>query len=112
MVAGLEQGRDAEEARALHAEQGDDDLANKTLRTHSTDGLAMGYIYRLVFPSGKCYVGQTIGTVQARWRGHKNSSNKKGANCRLLKNAIAKYGWKYVKKEVVTKPYNSELDVS
>lgn len=44
-------------------------------------------IYRLTSPSGKVYIGQTIDTIQQRWREHKN---RRG--CLKIHGAIKKYG--------------------
>ena len=48
----------------------------------------MGFIYKLNFPSGKSYIGQTIKSVEERIKGHKSPTSK----CVLLKHAIKKYG--------------------
>jgi predicted GIY-YIG superfamily endonuclease len=41
----------------------------------------MGYIYKITNKTdGKIYVGQTIQTLEERWRNHR----KKGSNCRYL----------------------------
>lgn len=51
----------------------------------------MGIVYKIVSPSGKAYIGQTVRTLQKRIDRHRDM---KWGNCRLLKRAIAKYGWK------------------
>lgn len=38
--------------------------------------------------NGKCYIGQTTGTLEARWRKHCRSDSK----CTAIHNAIVKYG--------------------
>lgn len=38
--------------------------------------------------NGKCYIGKTVGTLEARWKRHMRPSSK----CIYLKNAIQKYG--------------------
>jgi len=53
-------------------------------------------IYRIVFPNGKSYIGQTIQPLNRRINRHRsNSANK---SCRMYNipvyNAIRKYGWK------------------
>lgn len=48
----------------------------------------MGFIYKLNFPSKKSYIGKTTKSIEKRIQAHKQPSSK----CRLLKNAIAKYG--------------------
>ena len=54
-------------------------------------------LYMLSFPSGKCYIGQTIKSVQARFKEHCRT-----ANCRAVSNAIKKYGADNVRVELVT----------
>lgn len=49
----------------------------------------MGFIYCLTSPSGKKYIGQTIRKVEKRVYEH---SNNKLSGCKILKNAIQKYG--------------------
>ena len=39
------------------------------------ESMVLGVIYKLVSPSGKVYIGQTIQPVQDRFRGHSRSSN-------------------------------------
>lgn len=72
---------------------------------------AMGFIYRLLFPSGKSYVGQTIRKrVSDRWRAHKNRADSHSGSCRALNNAIRKYGWESIEKSVLACVQDSELD--
>ena len=53
----------------------------------------MGVIYKLTFPSGKSYIGQTIRPFNERWRQHKNSALvQPDGGCRLLNRAINHYG--------------------
>lgn len=47
----------------------------------------MGIIYCLTSPSGKKYIGQTSRTLEKRLKEH-----EAGGGCRILNNAIAKYG--------------------
>jgi group I intron endonuclease len=71
----------------------------------------MGWIYRLLFPSGKSYVGQTIRkNVNDRWRAHKNRARANAGACRALNAAIQKYGWGSVRKEVLEKASNDVLN--
>ena len=49
----------------------------------------MGWIYLLVSPSGKSYVGQTIRDPKLRFAEHRRGES----NCSALRNAIQKYGW-------------------
>lgn len=69
----------------------------------------MGWVYMLRFPNGKCYVGQTRQRVNKRWAQHKRCSEK-GGNCWKLCNAIRKYGWNSVVKQVLAECPNEELD--
>lgn len=47
------------------------------------------YIYKITNTiNGQSYIGQTLKTIEERWRGHLSPSS----NCVYLKNAIDKYG--------------------
>lgn len=49
----------------------------------------MGIIYKITnILNGKCYIGQTLQTLEDRWRGHLKKNN----NCIYLKNAINIHG--------------------
>lgn len=63
----------------------------------------MGVIYRLLFPSGKSYVGQTIKNPAARWRAHKTNSRFEYGSCKAVNAAIRKYGWVNVRKSVLAR---------
>ena len=54
-------------------------------------------IYKLIFPNGKVYIGQTKQEIQKRW-GFQEKGYK---NCPKVYNAILKYGWENVKKEIL-----------
>ena len=54
-------------------------------------------IYKLTFPNGKVYVGQSI-DIKQRWYAHKCTLNKTRTP---LINAINKYGWNNVIKDVL-----------
>lgn len=57
--------------------------------TAKTDSKPYGVVYCITNTvNGKKYIGQTVGSVAKRWKNH--ISDKTG--CRLLKNAINKYG--------------------
>lgn len=57
--------------------------------TAKTDSKPYGVVYCITNTvNGKKYIGQTVGSVTKRWKNH--ISDKTG--CRLLKNAINKYG--------------------
>ncbi|AGE53253.1 GIY-YIG catalytic domain-containing endonuclease [Paramecium bursaria Chlorella virus Fr5L] len=63
---------------------------------HNTDSVkAMGFIYKLTFPSEKSYIGQTIQDIEKRFQAHQYDSS----GCVAVCNAIKKYGWENVKKE-------------
>jgi len=67
----------------------------------------MGFIYRFVFPNGKMYVGQTTKKdVRKRWNSHRARAN----NCWAVANAIRKYGWVNIKKEVLIEVSYDLLD--
>lgn len=49
----------------------------------------MGYIYKIINKvNNKIYIGQTINSIEERWRSHK----KNNSNCTYLKRAFSKYG--------------------
>ena len=59
---------------------------------HNLAGGATIFIYRAVFPNGKCYVGQTRKLPKYRWAEH-ISAAKKGRNKNLpFARALLKYG--------------------
>jgi group I intron endonuclease len=60
-----------------------------------------GIIYKLTFPNGKSYIGQTIQTFNNRFRQHISSAFNKCGGCRLLSKAIRKYGEKSIKIETI-----------
>ena len=74
----------------------------------------MGVIYRLLFPSGKSYVGQTIKKPGARWRAHKTNSRCRSyhGSCTAVNAAIRKYGWGNVRKSVLARLPDGELDAA
>ncbi|AGE56703.1 GIY-YIG catalytic domain-containing endonuclease [Acanthocystis turfacea Chlorella virus NE-JV-2] len=49
----------------------------------------MGFIYMLTSPTKKSYIGQTICTIEERFRKHQMP----GSNCIAIYNAIQKHGW-------------------
>jgi group I intron endonuclease len=55
----------------------------------------MGYIYILKSPSGKIYIGQTIHSIEERFRQHQ----LKNSHCRSISSAIQKYGWENFEKD-------------
>lgn len=66
----------------------------------------MGFIYCLTSPSNKKYIGQTTRSVEQRVEEHVKSSQ-----CRILANAIKKYGIKQFKIEVLQEADDQQLDV-
>ena len=67
----------------------------------------MGYIYTITNKTdNKTYVGQTIGDLERRWKGHL----KKGSNCRYLKAAINKYGVDNFVFKLVCITFDNQLD--
>jgi group I intron endonuclease len=63
----------------------------------------MGFIYKITnLIDNKCYIGQTIYTVEKRWKTHL----KKNSNCIYMKNAIAKHGIKNFKIEELEEIYD------
>ena len=57
----------------------------------------IGLIYKFTSPSNKSYIGKTVQSFSKRMCQHK----KKSSNCTALKNAINKYGWAEMKREIV-----------
>tara|TARA_Y100000992_G_scaffold200619_1_gene136714 strand:+ start:194 stop:841 length:648 start_codon:yes stop_codon:yes gene_type:complete len=51
--------------------------------------MAYGYIYKISFPNGKCYIGFTTRTIKERWVEH--NKHAKAGNTRRLYNAVRKY---------------------
>ena len=64
----------------------------------------MGIIYRIIFPSGKSYIGQTINSLKDRLRYHKSSKN-----CVAVHGAFVKYGNNY-KTEILVEINNEYLN--
>jgi len=67
----------------------------------------MGIIYKLTSPSGKGYIGQTVGTLVDRLKNH----NKKSSTCKLIKRAINKYGFDTFKVETLLRCEEKDLDL-
>lgn len=72
----------------------------------------MGIIYLIRSPKMKGYVGQTTKTFDERMSGHKSAAGnlEKKDGCRALNNAIRKYGWDNMTKEVILLCNDSMLD--
>ena len=56
-------------------------------------------IYKMTFPSGKVYYGQTRRSLEQRLSEHKNDNRK----LTVLKRAINKYGWDSIKTSIIKK---------
>ena len=48
-----------------------------------------GHIYMITFPNGKCYIGLTTRTIEARWKEHNRTA--KANDTKLLYKALRKY---------------------
>ena len=65
----------------------------------------MGLIYKLTCQGGKSYIGQTIQTFQKRLNNHVNGKGY----CRVLKDAVGKWGIDNFKKEIIWEGDNELL---
>jgi group I intron endonuclease len=71
----------------------------------------MGIIYKLTFPNGKAYIGQTKRDLETRFKEHiYEAKHKEGNQCTVLNAAINKYGAESIIKEVLDEYPDSELD--
>lgn len=68
--------------------------------------LGHGYIYCYTSPSGKKYIGQTVGSL--RMRSKNNGSGYKV--CTVFYQAIQKYGWENFSVEILEEPIKEQLD--
>ncbi len=66
----------------------------------------MGIIYKLTFPSGKSYIGQTIQTFAKRMSQHKMTND-----CKVCHAAFLKYGAENVIKEIILYCDKEDLDM-
>jgi group I intron endonuclease len=72
----------------------------------------MGFIYELVFPSGKKYIGQTIYDTEKRWKEHiEDALNFKKDHCKCLNKAIRKYGVDKCIRNIILECNNETLDI-
>ena len=55
----------------------------------------------LTSPSGKSYIGQTIRSIEERFKAHQKESSR----CMAIYNAIKKYGWENFEKDYYECPY-------
>lgn len=61
-------------------------------------------VYKLTFPNGKCYIGMTGQNPNNRWKNGRSYVIKKANGCYkhpLLADAIIKYGWDNVQKDIL-----------
>lgn len=78
----------------------------------------LGHIYVLTSPSGKQYVGQAVCILSSgkkygykkRWKAHIVESNNNKGYCRILDNAIRKYGHNSFKVELIEEVEVNFLD--
>lgn len=63
-----------------------------------TNNERVGLIYKITSPSGKSYIGKTVQSLSNRMKVHKTKS---GTGCTALKNAINKYGWDELTREII-----------
>ena len=72
----------------------------------------MGIIYMLTSPSGKKYIGQTIQTLEKRWKQHVDASKRNYKDhCKVLNYAIRKYGENNFKVELLEECCNEEINI-
>ena len=70
------------------------------------------YLYQLLFPNGKRYIGLS-NNPNKRWRDHRNNANKKIALPVCY--AINKYGWENVKPSIIAvgnRKYIAEMEIA
>lgn len=58
-------------------------------------------VYRIVAPSGSCYVGATAVSFSSRWNGHRNDFKSGKSRCPGLRRAFAKYGVENMRFEIL-----------
>jgi len=58
-------------------------------------------IYRIVAPSGSCYIGMTAKSFAERWKGHEVNFRKGQMTCNGLRRAFEKYGLDRMQFEVL-----------
>jgi len=84
-------------------------LGKKVVNVHKSLGPARntetttekGWIYQILFPNGKSYVGQTKG-LKRRMREHE--LHRKSNDGHLMKRAVRKHGWSNVKINILERP--------
>lgn len=63
------------------------------------------WIYKLIFPSGKVYIGQSV-NIEDRWREHKSDAKKCFSTIKLntitkLSSSFKKYKWEDISAEII-----------
>jgi len=72
----------------------------------------MGIIYMIISPSDKKYIGQTIQTLEKRWKQHIDASKRLYKdNCKVLNRSLRKYGYENFKIYVLEKCETENLDI-
>lgn len=66
-------------------------------------------LYKLIFPNGKIYIGQT-NNFSLRMAQHKSAASKSVYCCRLVDRAITKYGWDNIDRVIVLTCSKEEID--
>ncbi len=69
-----------------------------SFKLRMTNNERVGLIYKITSPSGKSYIGKTVKSLSERMKGHKTKS---GTGCTALTNAINKYGWDELTREII-----------
>lgn len=72
----------------------------------------MGIIYKITSPSNRIYIGQTINSLEKRWKEHIEDAHRSYKNhCKVLNKAIRKYGHKNFIIEIVEECEDKDLDL-
>lgn len=72
----------------------------------------MGIIYKITSPSNRIYIGQTITSLEKRWKEHIEDANRTYKNhCKVLNKAIRKYGNKNFILEIIEECRDEDLDL-
>ena len=71
----------------------------------------MGYIYKITAPNDRVYIGQTIHTIQKRWKEHIIDANDFNKNrCKALNASIRKYGYENFNVDMLIECTNEQLN--
>lgn len=72
----------------------------------------MGIIYKITSPSNRIYIGQTISSIEKRWKEHIEDAHRSYKNhCKVLNKAIRKYGHKNFILEIIEECRDEDLDI-